>query len=191
MNEHHRRGLQHMRPGDAYVHLARGYGAALLAHGCDGVRFENVVVHASPGLASGLVANRGEILVRGLQVRFVEGASRLLTTNADGVHCQQNRGGPVIEECYFEGMADDGLNIYAPPNVLREVRSPTEWRVSSGCLVLPGDRLQVLEPKTGLVRGEVKAVEVKREQRDFLLTLEASLDGVRAARADRRARPRP
>jgi hypothetical protein len=59
-----------MRVGDAYVHLARGFGSAVTAQGCDGIRIENVTVHASPGLAVGLVGNRGEIVVRGLQVRF-------------------------------------------------------------------------------------------------------------------------
>ena len=72
--------------------------------------------------------------MRGLEVRFAPGTNRLLTTDADGVHCQQNRSGPVIEDCYFEGMADDAINIYAPPNVLREIRSPTQWLVSPGAL---------------------------------------------------------
>lgn len=176
--EHYRRGLQYMQVGDSYVHLARGFGGAVLAHGCEDLRIENVTVHASPGLAVGLVANRGAIVVNGLQVRFAPGSARLLSTNADGVHCQQNRSGPIIENCYFEGMADDAINIYAPPNVLREVRSPTEWLVSPNCLVLPGDRLQVLDPKTGRIRGEVKAVNVKPEGRAFLLTLDKQFDGV-------------
>ncbi|MHB8898764.1 MAG: hypothetical protein ACYC6Y_08460 [Thermoguttaceae bacterium] len=103
--EHYRRALAHMRVGDAYVHVARGFGNAVLAQGCDSIRLENVVVHAAPGLAVGLVGNRGEIIVRGLEVRFAPGTNRFLTTNADGVHCQQNRSGPVIEDCYFEGMA--------------------------------------------------------------------------------------
>jgi hypothetical protein len=169
--EHYRRGLAHMRVGDAYVHLARGYGGTVLAQGCEGLRIENVTVHASPGLAVGLVANSGEVVVHGLKVLFAPGTTRLLTTNADGVHCQQNRAGPVIEECVFEGMADDAINLYAPPNVLLEIRSPTEWRVSPNCLVLPGERLQVLDPGTGRVRGEVVAQNVQPEGRSFVLTL--------------------
>ena len=176
-DEHHRRNLIHMRVGDAYVHLARGHGSAVFAQGCDGIRIEGVAVHAAPGLAVGLVGNRGEIVVRRLEVRFASDTTRLLTTNADGVHCQQNRAGPVIEDCTFEGMADDAINIYAPPNVLREVRSPTQWLVSSGTLILAGDRLQVLDPRTGALRGEVKAVEVTAESRAWLLTLEAPLAG--------------
>ena len=185
-DEHHRRNLAHMRAGDAYVHLARGHGSAVFAHGCDGIRIENVTIHAAPGLAVGLVGNRGEIVVRRLEVRFASDTTRLLTTNADGVHCQQNRTGPVIEDCYFEGMADDAINIYAPPNVLREIRSPTQWLVSSGTLILPGDRLQVLDPRTGALRGEVKAVEVTAESRAWLLTLEAPLAGA-VAGADHRS----
>ncbi|MBM4026742.1 MAG: right-handed parallel beta-helix repeat-containing protein, partial [Planctomycetes bacterium] len=186
-DEHHRRNLSHMRVGDAYVHLARGHGSAVLAQGCDGLRIENVTVHASPGLAVGLVGNRGEVLVRGLEVRFAPNTTRLLTTNADGVHGQQNRSGPVIEDCYFEGMADDAINLYAPPNVLREVRSPTQWLVSPGALILPGDRLQVLDPRTGRVRGEVKVTGGKVEQRAFLIDLDRPIEGVVAGTDHRTA----
>jgi hypothetical protein len=166
-----------MRVGDAYVHLARGFGSAVTAQGCDGVRIENVTVHASPGLAVGLIGNRGEIVVRRLQVRFAPDSDRLLTTDADGVHCQQNRSGPVIEDGYFEGMADDAINIYAPPNVLREIREPTQWLVSPNCLILPDDRLQVLDPQTGALRGQVRVVGGGLEQRAFLLTLDQPLAG--------------
>ena len=138
------------------MHLARGHGSAVFAQGCDGIRIENVTVHASPGLAVGLVGNRGEIVVRGLEVRFAPGTTRLLTANADGVHCQQNRSGPVIEDCYFEGMADDAINLYAPPNVVARNPLPDPMAGLARCPVLPGDRLQVLDPKTGRVRGEVK-----------------------------------
>jgi len=185
--EHYRRNLEHMRVGDAYVHLARGFGSAVTAQGCDGVRIENVTIHASPGLAVGLIGNRGEIVVRGLQVRFAPDSNRLITTDADGVHCQQNRSGPVIEGCYFEGMADDAINLYAPPNVLREIRTPTQWLVSPDCLILPGDRLQVLDPQTGALRGQVRVVEGGLEQRAFLLTLDQPLAGAVAGEDHRSA----
>jgi hypothetical protein len=135
-------------------------------------------VHASPGLAVGLVGNRGEIRVRGLEVRFAPGSARLLTTNADGVHAQQNRSGPIIEDSYFEGMADDAINIYTPLKVLLEVRSQNRWLVSHGAHILPGDRLQVLDPRTGWFRGVVRAVEVTREQRACLITVDPPLPGM-------------
>ncbi|NLH98543.1 MAG: hypothetical protein GX446_03520 [Chthonomonadales bacterium] len=175
--EHYRLGLRHMRIGDRYVHLARGYGGVFLAQGCDGIAIENVTVHSSPGLAVGLVGNKGVIRVRKMEVRFAPGTDRLLTTNADGVHCQQNRSGPIIEGCYFEGMADDAINIYAPPNTLLEKRAETEWLVSPNCMILPGDRLIVLDPKTGVVRGTVRAAAVAPEGRAFRLTLDSGVAG--------------
>jgi hypothetical protein len=184
-DEHHRRNLGYMRVGDAYVHLARGHGSAVFAQGCDGISIVQVTVYAAPGLAVGLVGNRGEIQVRRLEVRIAPGSTRLLSANADGVHCQQNRSGPVIENCYFEGMADDAINIYTPPNILRELRSPTQWLVSPGALILPGDRLQVLNPKTGRWRGEVKVVDAKGERRAHLITLDHSIEGA-VAGADHR-----
>ena len=177
-SEHFRRQLTHMSPGDAYVHLGRGHGCAILAQRNDGIRIENVVVRASPSLAVGLVGNSGEVLVRGLEVRFAPDSTRLLTTNADGVHCQQNRSGPVIENSYFEGMADDGINIYAPPVIVHEVRSPEQWLVSGAGGIRPGDRLQVLDPRTGGIRGTVRAVAVRAEGRHFLLSVDRPLDGV-------------
>lgn len=185
-DEHHRRNLGHLRVGDAYVHLARNHGSAVLAQGCDGVRLESLVVHAAPGLAVGLVGNRGSVVVRRIEVRFPAGTRRLLTTNADGIHGQQNRSGPVIEDCYFEGMADDAINFYAPPNVLLEVLEPRRWRVSAATLILPGDRLQVIEPATGRVRGEVKAVEVVPARGAFTITLDRPVPDARAG-ADHRS----
>lgn len=174
--EHYRLGLRQMRVGDSYVHLARGYGGAFLAQGCDGIAIENVTVHASPGLAVGLVGNKGTVRVRKLEVRFAPGTDRLLSTNADGIHCQQNRSGPIIEDCYFEGMADDAINIYAPPNTLLEKRTEKEWLVTPNCSILPGDRLTVLDPKTGVVRGTVKALTVTPEGRAFRLGLDRSVE---------------
>lgn len=184
--EHYRLGLAHMRIGDSYVHLARGYGSAVFAQGCEGVRIEGVRIHASPGLAVGLVANRDEALVRGLEVVFPEGSDRLLTTNADGVHCQQNRVGPAIEDCIFEGMADDAVNIYTPPNVLREIRSSREWLVSPAVWPLVGDVLQVFDPIGGRVRGTVTIESVAPEGGSLLLGLREPLEGA-AAGADHRS----
>jgi hypothetical protein len=82
-------------------------------------------------------------------------------------------------------MADDAINLYAPPNVVREIRSPTQWLVSPGALILPSDRLQVLDPKTGRVRGEVKVTGGKVEQRALLISVDRAIAGL-VAGADHR-----
>ena len=45
-------------------------------------------------------------------VAFASGSSRLITTNGDGVQCQNARRGPSLERCFFEGMMDDGVNFH-------------------------------------------------------------------------------
>jgi len=183
-DERARHTLGPMAPGDAFVQLARGLGhygsnATFFAL-CRDSGMENVTVHASSNLACGLTGNLDAITVRNLAVRFKPGTDRLITTDADGVHCQQNRCGPVIENCYFEGMADDGINIYAPPNVVREIESPTRWSVTKRCRILEGDRLQVLAPREGVIRGVVTVTGLHEERDVYRIEVDAPVDGLAA-----------
>jgi len=179
--------LRHVEPGDRFVHLARRVGQhAVESWFCKDTRIENVTVYASPGVAGVLGGNDG-VEVRGLAVRFRPNTRRLLTVDADGLHCQQNRSGPIIEDCYFEGMADDSINIYAPPNVVREVRSVTELVTDARCKVRAGDLLQIMDPRAGAVRAEVKAERVRKEKGRQVITLERAVKGVRAGKDHREA----
>ena len=112
--------LRHMRVGDAYVHLARGYGGVVLAQGCDGMRIENVTgpCLARPGRRPGGQPGRDRRARSGSAI--CPGEQRACSPPTPTA-CTASRtaAGPVIERCYFEGMADDAINIYAPPNVLR------------------------------------------------------------------------
>ncbi len=184
---HYRHSLRDMQEGDAYVHLARGFGNAIMAYRCQGIAIERVTIHASPALAVGLVASSRYACVRHLQVRFRPGSSRLITTDADGVHCQQNRVGPVITDCYFEGMADDAVNIYAPPIVLREVASPRLWRVQPPGEIRSGDRLQVLDPRSGHIRGLVRVVFVRQLADGVELEVDRTLSDLQAGETHRDA----
>ena len=173
--------LRGMTVGDRFVHMARGVGGAGIAlHACRNGLVEDVTIYASPSTAMVLVANEA-VRVRGLTVCRRPGSKRLLSTDADGVHCQQNRVGPIIEDCSFSGMADDSINIYAPPNVVREVLSPTELLVTTRCAIRPGDTVQVMDPRSGTIRDEVQVVEVGVAQRGcFRITLERAVEGIQA-----------
>lgn len=176
-----------MAIGDRFVQLARQGSGAISFVGSSNCKAENVTVYASPSLAFAVIASEDRITIRNCSVRVKPDSSRLLSTNADGVHCQRNRIGPIIENCYFEGMADDSINIYTPPCVVREVRSTTELVTSKGGGVRPGDTLQILEPATGRVRCEVKAENVQEQSGGYLLTLEKPVEGVKAGKDHREA----
>jgi hypothetical protein len=170
--------LSHLAAGDRFVQLARavGGGAVALWHCVDCV-VESVTVRASNSVAVGLLAC-SRTRVDALRVAFAAGTKRLLTTDADGVHCQQNRLGPVIERCLFEGMADDAINIYTVPDVVHAVRSPVEVEVDQRCPIEAGDLLQVLDPGSGRVLGETAALAVAPAGKRLAVTFARPVHGI-------------
>lgn len=187
LEESQRSKINGVAVGDRYVQMARTGWATIAFTGSSNCRLENVSIYASASLSCALIRNEGKITLNNFAVRYKPGTDRLLSSDADGVHCQQNRVGPTIENCYFEGMADDSVNIYTPPCVVKSVISPTELIVSQGSDMRPGDLLQVFDPRSANVRSEVKALAVKTEGDTYNLTLEKSVDGIQAGKDFREA----
>ncbi len=170
-----------MDPGDPFVYMARGGRAIISFHACSDSGVEDITIHAAPGLAMALVANE-RVTVRNVRILHRPGTQRLLTLDADGVHCQQNRVGPIIENCLFEGMADDSINIYCPPNDVLEVVSSTELLTGAKTHVLPGDELLVFDPRAGRVLGTAKAASATRESGTWRLVLSEAIEGITAGK---------
>jgi parallel beta-helix repeat protein len=79
-------------------------------HRCTDVTLRNVTVHTAPGMA--LVAERTTDITLGrFNVRIRPGSGRLMSTTADATHFAGCSGTVTIEDCLFEGMGDDGVNI--------------------------------------------------------------------------------
>lgn len=172
---HSKSWLSNMAVGNSMYLLAR-----LIAP--NGVTFvesadcslSNVTVFASPACAMGIVRCR-DIRIDGFQVRFAD-ERRLVTTNADGIHCQNQRGDLLIENCYMEGMADDGANIYTYANKPLAVHSSTSITISSNTPVLAGDRLQVHAPETGAVKGILTVKSAKAGSGGVLIEYSPALE---------------
>ncbi len=178
--EKHLRNPEFMEIGDRFVHMARRSSTCVMGFkNCVNCSVSNTVVHSGPSVSILLVGCQGQT-IREHQVRYREGTDRLLTTDSDGIHCSGNRRGPWVEDCHFEGMADDTINIYCPPNIVYEVHSPTEIVVGNRCQIIEGDRLQALEPQTGIIRGEVVAKKVAEQDERFTVTLEEPVEGMKA-----------
>jgi hypothetical protein len=164
--------------GDAFAMRAVHGGGALLFHRCHGALVERVTVHAAASLCMGFIECEGDLVVRRVQVRPRPGTTRLLSTNADGIHCQAVRKGPLVEECHFAGMTDDGMNTYARTLPVIKTVSPTEVWVRHSDALRVGDRIQIVDPHSGLVRGESQVTALTHNQR---LTLATPIMGVRTS----------
>ncbi len=153
-----------IRPDARFVLPARGHtGAAVTVWRSQRVELENITIHASPSLAT-LWGLTEDITIRGLRIKRPELSGRLLSTNADGIHCLGNRGRLVIEDSAFSGMADDAVNIHARAGVPVEQPAPDVLLIDAADTVSyrKGDRVQVYDPQRGRIRYEsriVKAVE--------------------------------
>ena len=87
-------------------------GPAITCRGCENMTFEDVTIHHSGNMAFHEHGGGGNTTLRRCRVMRKPGTSRLLSTCADGFHCKNMRRGPLVEECLFEGMHDDGINVH-------------------------------------------------------------------------------
>ena len=174
--------LNDMQHGDRFVHMARhGKGGAAFFYRSKECGVRNITVYASQSLAVGTVAS-DRITVDSMTVARRPGTDRLLSTNSDGVHCQQNLRGPIIENCHFESMADDSVNIYYYPNTVTGVVSDTVIRATRHGAIKAGDLLQFFEPGAGRVLAEVEVAKVEdAPDRAYRITLSRPVPGIKAA----------
>lgn len=145
---------------DPAVHLNRAHDTEL----------EDCVIRAAAGM--GLIAQRSEnVTVRGSgrAADRTAGAfaraetGRMTSLQADATHFSNCRGKIVVENCLFEGMVDDAINVHSTCLQVEAMPSPTEIRCrykhsqSVGFEVfLPGERLRgirgrTLEPSDAMV----------------------------------------
>lgn len=173
-------------PGDRYVQLARSSGGTVSIWRCKDMLLSNLVFHASAGLCVALVENEGELRVHRVQARFTRGSRRLITSCSDGIHCQGNRSGPVIERCYFEGLADDSINIYGAASIVAEQPRPDQLRLHRGPAHRVGDLLQVFDSSRAHVVANVTVTDVEESDGSRLLTVSEALPALRCG-ADHRS----
>jgi hypothetical protein len=115
-----------------------------------------VTIHAAGALTAGFVNSTGPLLIDDLDVRIPRGSPRLISTDADGAHFQNDRGPVTIRNSSFQGMADDAIAIYSLATTIKQVIAPgANGKVVdfSPRVILVGDRLQILDATDGAIRG--------------------------------------
>ena len=176
-----RRNITSLAVGDRFVLLARQKNPTIFGlWNSRRILMQDIIVHASPGITNGVVMCDA-IVYRRFQVRFRKGTNRVITSNGDGIHVHGNRKGPVIEDCYFEGISDDGVNLNSHMNPIRRAEGKTIVVERGPVTFRDGDRLQIFDPDTGQVRAVVKITGIKQLQGNLVrLTLAKGVDGIKA-----------
>ena len=139
-------------------------GPGVTCRGCEDMVFEDVTIYHTGGMAFHEHAGPGGTILRRCRVLCRPGTTRLLSTCADGFHCKNMRRGPTVEDCVFEGMHDDGINIHGmfsrvlePADDGRVLTAPAfiEW---AG----PGDRVEFFNGPSGRSTGLFRVVASQR-----------------------------
>ncbi len=92
----------------------------------------------------------------------------LRASNADGLHSNFARHGPIVVGCHFEGMGDDGIAIHGWYAMLRRsagrrwiVLFPYGTPYGNTKFFRAGDRLKLYDPGGGYL-GQTRLVNIKR-----------------------------
>lgn len=129
--------------------------------------------------------NDGPITYRRFRVEIPESeTNRVVSVWRDGMHCINNRVGPVIEDCYFSAMLDDSINLSQSTSWAAEVVAGTDnktFRLTDGWVTCGshavGDQIRVFHPATGEYVGPVAVVGVDALD-PSIITLESSITNV-------------
>ncbi|MGN0879237.1 MAG: right-handed parallel beta-helix repeat-containing protein [Oligosphaeraceae bacterium] len=138
------------RPGMvmAMTHESRVNNAILMER-CEQVTVENVrLIHGS---AMGLVAMFCcDLTIRRFDMYCDSRSAGLVSINADSIHCFHCTGRILVEDCIFESMLDDAINIHGNYNRVSAVsgrRLTLEVLAAAGLRhvrwYVPGDRLAI------------------------------------------------
>lgn len=93
---------------------------------CRNVLLENIAIYASPGM--GIHASLCDTITsRHVSVRPKPESGRLMSTTADCQYYTHCLGTITIEDGYYEGMGDDGLNVTAKYRAVTSVSSPSSF----------------------------------------------------------------
>ena len=121
--------------------LARTNGrGAFVAQECVGLTYRNIAIHHSPASAFGDRYNKNTCYVG---VKVCPSKGDLFTTTADGIYATNQREGPWIEDCLFQGIGDDAIVLKNKALPVKEIRTfaPSKYNFDESFSLEKNDEL--------------------------------------------------
>jgi hypothetical protein len=166
-----------LRKGATVVLRHPVYGASVFVmRQCRLVRFDEVAIHASPGM--GIIAEFGSgFTFNKLRVTPTPNTNRLLSLNADAVHLTDCSGAISFSDCELRGMGDDAINIHSMYfKIARSSSSQnaTQWKLKTGADYPPqeGTTFEIVDPATQVVKGRARVPAASNPPTDGFVEIE-------------------
>ena len=162
----------------------RAFGGNIVVRESADCLLEDITIYsARSGMNYSINRNEGRITLRNNKITFKPGSNHLCSTWKDGMHVKDNRVGPLIEGCHFQGMLDDSINISANTAMAAKIISPTTFRLI-GPAFSAGDDVMVFEPQTGETTMTT-VVEATTGGNVHTVTMAKAIEGVVEGRKER------
>ena len=157
---------------------------AIVVYNSRNTLLEDVVVHDAKGMA--LIAQRAEnVTWRGTRTAAAKTSGvfprpgAYASAHADASHFSNVKGQVTVENCWFEGMMDDAINVHstclAITNVVASNRNRCRYMHEQAIgfeVFCPGETLPLLNGRTLETGPELKVVAVERhDAREITVTL--------------------
>ncbi|AHF94248.1 hypothetical protein OPIT5_09195 [Opitutaceae bacterium TAV5] len=150
--------------GRTLVYSSKVGGGPLIEAGGQNVRLEDVTVHASPGFVVS-ASSADNLQLKRFAARLKPG--RLVVGTSDCIHVRATRGGPRVEDSFFEGIQDDMFNISGNPLPINKITSATEILVDRSVnsainrgRVAEGDTVYAYAVPEARIKGEARVLRL-------------------------------
>ena len=134
-------------------------GAALRSINCVGMRFENVNLWSSPGMAVNEGGGEGGHLYRRVRATRRPQTNRLHAFGADIFHLAGADRGPTLDRCELAYGADDNLNIHGSFGRVVQRVDARHYHLQGAYAA--GDRIEFRDQRSVALLGIAKVVSVK------------------------------
>lgn len=84
----------------------------ILFWNCSDIVVKDVTVESAPGVACGIYPRCKNFTFKRFCIRLPHGNKRVYSSNADGIHVTGLEGKLVVEDCIFENLGDDAINVH-------------------------------------------------------------------------------
>lgn len=165
-----------LRKGDKIVYTCRQMsGSVVAAFSTKNITVENMLVHECGDCLFVAAYIEGKAVIRNYRTEFR--GNNYIVSVADGVHIQGSRASVTIEDCSFEGLLDDCVNLYQYPGKIAQIISETEIKIVMPEKNLPraGETMMIYHPQTQQekMRFQVNVVkEINQEHTTCIVEIE-------------------
>ncbi len=143
--------IRHLRPGMNGTILHTKYGlSCFLFRNCTNVTMDSINIQDFGGMGYVVLPRCRDFTFRNLRFAPVERQFTPYSCTVDAIHITGLGGKLLLEDCFFDGIGDDALNVHAPALRIRNI--------DSGRMELFLDKPNALFPKRWGCAGDILAV---------------------------------